>query len=95
MFRRGTHTNYEIAQVVQGLLSASQISSLLFRHFDVKLFEGAELALKCISPVLIGSRLSSHATVAKVELANDWLLELATQDQSQAVRPVGSAKEPK
>ncbi|WP_445818633.1 MaoC family dehydratase [Bradyrhizobium sp. WU425] len=100
--RQGLHTSYEIARragfpvpVVQGLLSAGQLSSLLLRHFGLKMFDGAELALKFISPLLIGSRLTSHATVVEGRTDDDWLLQLAARDGSKTVKTVGYAKVPK
>lgn len=99
--RQGLHTNFEIAQragfpvpVVQGLLSAGHLSSLLLRQLGQKLF-GVELALKFISPVLVGSRLTSHARVLKGGRDDAWLLTLATQDESKTLKTVGYAKVPK
>lgn len=100
--RQGLHTNYEIAQragfpapVAQGLLSASHLISLLFRQFGLKLFDGAELALKFISPVFIGSRLTSQVRVAKSLGNTAWLLQLATQDASNTLKTAGYARVPK
>lgn len=97
-FRQGTHTNFEIAKgagfptlVVQGLLSASHLSSLLLRQFGPKLFDRTELALKFISPTFIGSRLTSHAIVTEEESTDAWLLQLWTQDESKSVKTVGYA----
>lgn len=100
--RQGLHTNYEIARragfsvpVVQGLLSASHLTSLLLRQFGLRLFDGSELALKFISPVFIGSRLTSYARVAGGAADDAWLLELLTQDESRSIKTVGYVKVPK
>lgn len=99
-FRQGLHTNFEVAQragfpvpVAQGLLSAAHLSSLLLRQLGAKFF-GAELALKFVAPVLIGTRLASHAVVQQAPQGGAALLSLVTQDPSGSIKTVGYAKVP-
>lgn len=97
--RQGLHTNFEIAEragfpvpVVQGLLSAAHLSSILLNQFGAKLFNGTELALKFVAPVLVGSRLTSHAVVKESAADDPWLLSMATKDSGNSLKTVGYAK---
>jgi hypothetical protein len=101
-FRQGLHTNFDVAEragypvpVVQGLLSAGHLTTLLLKQFGTKLFDGSELALKFVGPVLSGTKLTSHAVVDKNGSADAWLLSLATKGDDNALKTVGYAKVPK
>jgi hypothetical protein len=100
--RQGLHTNFEVAEragypvpVVQGLLSAGHLSTLLLKQFGAKVFDGAELALKFVAPTLAGTKLTSHAVVQKDSLEDSWLMSLATVAQDDSLKTVGYAKVPK
>jgi hypothetical protein len=102
--RIGLHTDPETARragyprpVIQGLLSASHLTQLLLDYYGARVTAGSKLALSFIAPVMVGSTLSSYATVRR-QLEVDGRpvseLSLLTQDQDQRLVTVGYARVP-
>ena len=102
--RQGLHTNYEVAQrggypapIAQGLLSAGHLSALLLEQVGKDYFNGTELALNFVAPVVVGTTLISHAVVqpARVEDGGAQLLSLVTVDAEGSVKTAGYARLPR
>lgn len=103
--RQGLHTNPEIAlkagysvPVAQGLISAAHLTSLLINNYGAAALNGGQLALSFTSPVLVGTRLSSHALVGdnvNVGLQELTSLHLKTFDVDNALITAGYARIPK
>ena len=102
--RQSLHTNPEIAQkagydapVAQGLLCAAQQTSLLLDHFGERVLRGAQLALSFVAPILVGTRLHSHALVdgeLATEGASMTALRLATRNEAGQLVAAGHARVP-
>ena len=102
--RQGLHTSLEIAKkagfsvpVVQGLLSAAHLTSLLTSAFPGRISGGTQLSLNFIAPVLVGKTLTSYGVVqdrVHVDGRDFVQLSAVTQDQDGRMTTVGYARVP-
>lgn len=102
--RQGLHTNFDIARkagypvpVVQGLMSASHLSSLLLREFGAGFFNGTQMALKFVAPLLAETWLTSHAVQVShtpPDSAKSDLFSLVSYDEKGQIYTAGYAKVP-
>lgn len=99
--RQGLHTNYEVAQragypapLAQGLLSAGHLSAMLLEQVGAAFFNGTELALNFVAPVIVGTTLVSHGVVQPPSPAagDAQLVSLITQDAEGSVKTAGYAR---
>lgn len=100
-FRQGLHTNYEVARrggypapIAQGLLSAGHLTSMLLEQVGKDYFNGTELALNFVAPVVVGTPLVSHAVVQapRPEAEGGVLISLVSTDDSGSVKTAGYAR---
>jgi len=99
--RQGLHTNYEVARrggypapLAQGLLSAGHLSAMLLEQVGKDYFNGTEIALNFVAPVVVGTTLVSHGVVQvpQPEAVDTQLVSLITVDGEGSVKTAGYAK---
>lgn len=99
--RHGLHTSYEVARrggypapLAQGLLSAGHMSALLLEQIGKDYFNGTELALNFVAPVVVGTTLVTHGVVQGPQSESDRrrLVSLVTVDSIGAVKTAGYAR---
>lgn len=102
--RQGLHTNPDIARtagfsapVAQGLLSASQLTALLLDQFGENVMHGSRLSLSFVSPVIVGTSLSSLALTQPTVEINDTphsSVQLSSRNSQGSLVTVGYAQVP-
>ncbi len=102
--RQGLHTSPEIAKrsgfsapVVQGLLSAAYMTSMLGAAFPDRITRGTQLSLNFIAPVLVGTELVTRGRIQdRVTVEGRDVVQVAvmTQDHKGRAAAVGYARVP-
>lgn len=103
--RQGLHTNFDLARkagysmpVVQGLMSASHLTSLLLRQYGARFFDDSQLALNFVAPLLAETWLNSQAVAIESPQADGRtvdLMSLVSYDDTGKIYTAGYGKVPR